>query len=129
LNVSVGDLFRQAELRLERNFFVGSQKGSFQIEFPKKGVKIVSYTPFIKDFFCGKFIIGAKREVDDSLLSHPKPFFISTLVGRFEVQVEGHQVNLKEGDNIFFNGLMRHSISNPLHRESVLLVVTAPSFI
>ncbi len=129
LGVTVGDLFRQAEIELERHFQLGSPKGSFQIDFPKRGVKVVSFTPFIKDFFCGKLIVGARHVVDETLLKHPLPFFISTLIGRFEIDIEGKKVNLKEGENVFFNGILRHSFYNPLHRESVLLMVTAPSFL
>ncbi len=129
LGVSVGDLFRQAEMDLEQYFSIGSQKGSFQIDFLRAGVKIVSFTPFMKDFFCGKWIVAAQQLVDGVLFQHPHPFFMSTLVGRFEFGVEGRKTNLKEGENIFFSGQMRYSFYNPLHRESVLLVVTAPSFL
>jgi transcriptional regulator with XRE-family HTH domain len=128
LTVTVADLFRQAEVGMDRNLYLGSQKGAFQIEFPWWGVKMVSFTPFIKDFFCGKLILAPKRRVDETLLKHPLPFFISTLIGRFEVTVEGKTLDLKEGDNLFFNGILKHSFHNPLHRESVLLMVTSPSF-
>ena len=128
LGVTVGELFKKAEVDLERNISVGTQKGTFQMEFPKKGIKIVSFTPFIRDFFCGKLILSGKSRMDQTTLKHPMPFYLSALIGRFEIQIEERQINLKEGENIFFNGILKHSFYNPLHRESVLLLVTAPSF-
>ncbi len=128
LGVTLADLFRQAESEVPSSFYLGSQKGAFQMEFPGWGIKVVSFTPFAEDFFCGKLIFDAQKKLDQTLLKHPLPFFISTLVGRFQVTVEGKMADLKEGDNLFFNGALKHSFYNPLRRESVLLMVTAPSF-
>lgn len=83
----------------------------------------------MKNFFCGKLIFSAQRRLDETLLKHPLPIFVWVLVGRFEVRVEGRKIDLREGDNLCFNGVLKHSFSNPLHRESVLLIVTAPSFL
>ncbi len=128
LGVTIADLFRQTEREIPSSFYLGSQKGAFQMEFRGWKIKVVSFTPFTKDFFCGKLIFDGQTRLDETLLKHPLPFFISTLVGRFQVTVEGKTADLKEGDNLFFNGALRHSFYNPLHRESVLLLVTAPSF-
>ena len=129
LGLTISDLFRQAEMEIDRHFYIGSQKGAFQLDFPWLGIRAISFTPFIKDFFCGKLIFSARRRLDETLLKHPLPIFIWALVGRFEVEIEGKHLNLREGDNLFFNGILRHSFYNPLHRESVLLIVTAPSFL
>jgi len=129
LGVTIADLFRETELSFQRNLYTGNQKGAFQIDFPKQGARIISFTPFIKDFFCGKLILNAQRKMDDTVLTHPLPFYIGTLIGRFEVAVDGKTFQLKEGENLFFNGLYKHSIYNPLHRDSVLMLVTAPSFV
>ncbi len=129
LNIPVGNIFKQTEMELERNLYVGSQKGAFSMDFPAWGVRLVSFTPFIKDFFYGKILIGPRRKMDKTFLKHPLPFFVSGLVGRTEVQIEGQKFSLKTGENLFFNGALSHSFYNPLHRESVLLLVTAPSFI
>ncbi|MDP3921464.1 MAG: helix-turn-helix domain-containing protein [Candidatus Omnitrophota bacterium] len=129
LSLSVSDLFREAELESESSYYLGSQKGEFQVDFPKRGIKIVSFTPFIRDFFCGKLLLGPRRRLADTLLKHPNPVFVSVLIGRFEVDVETRKATLKEGENLFFNGRLKHVFYNPLHRESVLLMVTAPSFV
>ena len=129
LSLSVSDLFREAELESEAGYYLGSQKGEFLVDFPKRGIKIVSFTPFIKDFFCGKLLLGPRRHLTDTLLKHPKPIFIAVLIGRFEVEVETRKATLKEGENLFFNGRLKHAFYNPLHRESVLLMMTAPSFL
>lgn len=129
LGVAVSDLFKQAELNVERNLWIGTQKGTLFIDFPQKGVKIVSFTPLIKEFFCGKLIFAPKITVDETLLNHPVPIYISSLVGRVELQVETQKVILNEGENIFFNGVLKHTFHNPLHKESSLLMVMAPSFL
>ena len=128
LGIAVADLFKKAEVDLDRSISLGSQKGAFQMDFPHQGVKIVSFTPFVRQFFCGKLILSPKKKLNHTLLKHPLPFYITTLIGRFEIQIEDKQISLKEGENIFFNGALSHSFYNPLQRESVLLMVTAPSF-
>lgn len=129
LGVAVSDLFKNAELNVERNLWVGSQKGTLFIDFPQKGVKIVSFTPLIGEFFCGKLILGPRITIDETLLDHPVPVYISTLVGRVEISIEEQKIGLQEGENIFFNGVLKHSFYNPLHKESSLLMVMAPSFL
>lgn len=128
LGITVSDLFLKAEMEIDRHFYLGTQKGAYQIDFPSWGVRAVSFTPVIKDFFCGKWIVSGKKRLEDTLLRHPKPIFAAAMVGRFEVLIEDKKFALKEGENLFFNGVLRHSFYNPLERDSVLFVVTAPSF-
>jgi transcriptional regulator with XRE-family HTH domain len=129
LGIAVSDLFRQAEMGWDRFCCDGTQKGFYQIDLNEWGVKVVSFIPFIHDFFCGKFILGPQRRLTESMLKHVFPVHVSVLVGRFEITVETKNFILKEGDNLFFNGILKHSIYNPLHRESSFLMVTAPSFL
>lgn len=126
--ITVGDLFRQAELKFDRNLYLGNQKGVYQIDFHNSGIRVVSFTPFVKDFFCGKVSLGSHKCLDRQVLHHPLPIYMSVLVGRIEANVEGKEFSLKEGDNLFFNGILSHSFYNPLEREAVFLLVTAPSF-
>lgn len=128
LGLSVADFFRENDLDAAHQVHTGSQKGAYQIDLPQYGIRVVSFTPFIKDFFCGKFIFGPHKKMDQTLLRQRLPIFLSVLVGRFEVQLESRKIVLKEGENLFFNGNLRHSFSNPLERESVFLIMTAPSF-
>lgn len=129
LGCLVRDLFTRAEMDFERNYHVGSPKGVFQMEFPKLGLKVVSATPLIPQFFCGKLILAPQRKVAGGLLKRPSPLFFEVVMGRFEFEIEGRKVNLKEGENLFFNGSLRHSFRNPLNRESTLWLVTAPSIL
>lgn len=128
LGCLVRDLFTEAEMDLSQNYHAGSQKGVFQIEFPKLGMKVVSATPPIPQFFCGKILLAAQRKVSGELLSRFAPVFVEVVMGRIEFEVEGRPSVLKEGENLFFNGSLRHSFANPLNRESALWLVTAPSF-
>ncbi len=129
LSVSVSSFFREAEMELEEYFYLGTPKGFFQMDFPQWGTKVVSYTPSVRDFFCGKFIVGSRRELNQTHLKHPLPVFISVLVGRFDITIENRKHTLKEGENLFFNGILKHSFYNPLQRDSVFWLVTAPSFL
>lgn len=128
LGVTISDLFREAESDASGNLYQGTQKGTFKLEFPEAKLKIVSFTPFVPSFFCGKIIFGARSSMNGNILRHPHPFFMAPLIGRFDAEVAGKKFTLKEGENLYFNGNFEYLITNPLHRESVLLVVTAPSF-
>lgn len=128
LGCLVRDLFTQAELKLGRNYQLGSAKGNFQIDFPRNGVKVVSPTPAIPQFFCGKVILSAEGKIEGELPLHACPVFIEVLSGKIEFCIEGESIMLKEGENLLFNGGLNHQIHNPLHRESVIWMVTAPSF-
>jgi transcriptional regulator with XRE-family HTH domain len=129
LGLTVSEIFRRAETLQEHHFYQGSQKGLCQLDFPLSGVRMVSFTPFVKDFFCGKLILGPRKTIDQTFLKRPLSIFISTIFGRFEITVESQQVRLREGENLFFNGILRHSFYNPLERESVMLFITSPSFL
>jgi glyoxylate utilization-related uncharacterized protein len=54
-------------------------------------------------------------------------FFIMTLIGQFEGEIEGRKVNLKEGENLYFYGGMKFRLMNALQRNSTLLLVSVPS--
>ena len=129
LTVSLADFFTIAEARREESFSVGSQRGHFSMEFPIFGARMVSFTPFTKDFFCGKIFLGAKKKFDQKMLKHPRPQFVSVMLGQFIIQIGDKKVHLHEGQNLFFNGALNHAVANPLHRESVLMLMTAPSFL
>ena len=128
LGCLVKDLFSQAETQFESNFFQGSQKGVFHMEFPALGAKIISSTPPNRHFFCGKLILSAKRSIKESVLSRSAPVFLEVILGKIEFDIQGKTAFLKEGENLFYNGGLKHSIRNPLNRESALWLVTAPSF-
>ena len=128
LGCLVRDLFTQAEVALGRNFHVGSAKGAFQMEFPSCGVRIVSLMPTIREFFCGKMILGPRAKVQDEVPIRSCPMFIEVVMGKIELVIEGERISLKEGENVLFNGSLEHQIQNPLNREAVLWMVTAPSF-
>ncbi len=129
LDLTISDLFRQAEMQNEKYFCLGSQKGIYKMDFPSKGIQLISFTPLAKDFFCGKVILESQKEFDQTLLAHSGSFFFLTLIGQFEGVIEGKGIVLKEGESLFFSGNMKFSLSNPLQRNSVLLLMTSPSFL
>jgi transcriptional regulator with XRE-family HTH domain len=128
LEIAVSDFFRRAELDHPRYCFSGTKKGFYYADFPAWGTKVISLTPFIKNFFCGKIILAPRKSLSGHMLKHSAPMFVSILVGCFEVTVGNKSFSLREGDNLFFDGAIEHSFRNPIRRDSVFLVVTAPSF-
>lgn len=130
LGVNTEELLRSGEETPEHHFCSGNQKGAFVLDFPKKGLKIVSFTPLIHDFFCGKLILSPKVKISDQVLNHPFPVYLSVLVGALEVETEDYgKAQMREGDNLFFRGNVKHSFLNMLHRETAVLFLTAPSFV
>lgn len=125
--MTVSDLFRQMELQQQDFFSLGSQKGLYKIDFPSRGIQLISFTPLNGDVFCGKMIIEGQKGFDEKLLDHAGAFFVMTLIGQIEGEIEGKKVMLKEGDNLFLNGGMNFRMTNALQRCSTLLLVTAPS--
>lgn len=129
LETTVSEFFRGIEMDRESCFHLGSQKGVYQVDFGGKGVKLISFTPLNKDFFCGKLLLGARQKLGPSLLRHRFPIYMAVVMGRIEGKVEDRSFVLKEGENVFFHGALNYSFYNPLGRESVFQIVTAPSFL
>ncbi len=125
--MTVSDLFRQMELQQRDFFSLGSQKGFCKIDFPTSKVQLVSFTPLNGAVFCGKMILDGQQGFDERLLDHAGAFFMMTLIGQIEGDIEGKKVILREGDNLFFNGGMKFRFTNRLQRNATLLMVTAPS--
>lgn len=129
LGMSVSHLFRAAEMKMESQYYQGTQKGCFQMDFLSLGLKVVSFTPLIHDFFCGKFILSPQKTLSPLAFKHQLPMHVATMIGKFEVTLEDELISLKEGDSLFFNASFKHSFHNPQHRDSVLFIVTTPSFL
>lgn len=128
LGMTVSAIFRQAELGSEKFFLRSSQKGVFHLQFGS-GIELVSFTPFTPGIFCGKFIIGGRKTLDRSLIHFDGIVFAMTLVGSFRVKMEQHELEINEGENLYFRGSFDFSFYNPNYRNAVLLVMTAPSFL
>lgn len=129
LDMPLSGLLRRAEMRLEKNFYQGSARGFCQLDFPAQGFKLTSLTPLVRDFFCGKLILGSRRRLPDPFEKPPVAVFVSVLIGRFEIRVEDKTLSLREGENLYFKSTLAHELHNPLERESVLLLMTSPSFL
>ncbi len=127
--MSVSDLFRRAEFDQREYFSLGSQKGLYKIDLPSQGIQLISFTPLMDELFCGKMILEGQKKFDEKLFGRhgAGAFFIMTLIGQFEGEVEGRRVVLKEGDNLYFYGGMKFHLANVLQRNSTLLLVTVPS--
>ena len=125
--MTVSDLFRKAEFDQRDYFSLGSQKGLYKIELSSQGIQLISFTPLMEEFFCGKMILEGQKQFDEKLFGGAGAFFMMILIGQFEGEIEGRQVALKEGDNLYFYGGMRCRLANALQRNSTLLLVEVPS--
>jgi len=125
--MTVSGLFREAELEREEYLSLGTQKGLYKIELPFPGVQLVSFTPLAEELFCGKILVEPQKSFDQKLLGPSGAVFLQVLIGRFEGEVDGKPVLLKEGDNLFFFGGMKFRVANAIQRQGTLLLVTAPS--
>ncbi len=128
LGVTVSAIFRQAELGSEKFFLRSSQKGVFHLQF-NPGIELVSFTPFTPEIFCGKFIVGGRKTLDRDLIHFDGVIFAMALVGNFRVKMERHELEIHEGENLYFRGSFDFSFYNPNYRNAALLVVTSPSFL
>jgi transcriptional regulator with XRE-family HTH domain len=128
-SMSVSDLFRRAEFDQRDYFSLGSQKGLFKMDLLPQGIQLISFTPLMEEFFCGKMILEGQKHFDEKLfgVDGAGAFFIMTLIGQFEGEIEGRRVTLKEGDNLYFFGGMKFRLVNALQRNSTLLLVAVPS--
>ena len=127
--MTVSDLFRNAEFDQRDYFSLGSPKGLYKIDLPSQGIQLISFTPLMEELFCGKMILEGQKQFDEKLFGSAVTgaFFIMTLIGQVEGEIEGRKVTLKEGDNLYFFGGMRFRLANALQRNSTLLLVTVPS--
>ena len=128
LGMTVSAIFRQAELGSEKFFLRSSQKGVFHLQLDS-GMELISFTPYTPGIFCGKFLVGGRKTIDRRFIHFDGIVFAMTLVGTFRVKMEHHELELHEGENLYFRGSFDFSFYNPNYRNSVLLVVTAPSFL
>ncbi|OQA51253.1 MAG: helix-turn-helix protein [Candidatus Omnitrophica bacterium ADurb.Bin292] len=129
LGMTISGIFKRAELLQEKHFYIGNQKGVSRTEFIARGVQLVSFTPFSREFFCGKAILETGKSFDHSLLGHKGVFFIQILVGQVEGVLEGKKVFLKEGESLYSKGEMVFNLKNLHQRSAALLLVTVPSCI
>lgn len=125
--MTVSGLFREAELEHEAYFSRGTQKGLYKIELPFQGVQLISFTPLAEELFCGKILVDPLKSFDEKLLGLPGAVFLQVLVGKFEGEVDGKAVELREGENLFFFGGMKFRMTNAIQRPGTFLLVTAPS--
>ena len=129
LNLSLRDLFGKAEAELPNHFAVGTQRGEFALDYPKHRFRIVSYLPQNLPFFAGKLIVESKGRLDPTILKFPGFVFLQMVLGKLQFSLEGKDIFLKEGQNLFFDGRLKYSFQNPIIRETTALLIAIPSFL
>ncbi len=123
------DLIGRAEAQLPNEFYVGSQKGEFLLDYSKHRFRIVSYLPKNFPFFTGKLVLESKGKLDPSIIKFRGSVFLQIVLGRLEFTLQGKEMFLKEGQTCFFDGRLSYSLHNPTLRETTAYLVTVPSFL
>ncbi len=130
LGVSVASLFVGTNSSDgDRIFIGGNQKGQHTLEFSKDGFRIVSYTPFVPNFFVGKVILKGETRIERRMLPTSGTLFVQPIIGKLSVTFEGKDHLIREGNYVFFDGCFPHSFYNPQFKEAAFLLVTSPSFL
>ena len=127
LGMSLTHLIMLYEGKKIANFSKGSSTGEFVMNFEKKGVKLVSYTPPIREMFCGKMILGGKKKLDQAKFTMPATIFVQVILGKIIVEYQDEEVILGEGKNLLINGEHGFCFLNPTHRDASILFFSAPA--
>jgi XRE family transcriptional regulator, regulator of sulfur utilization len=129
MNISMAALFVNNTSGDGELFVGGNQKGQHTIEFPKEGLRIVSYVPIVPTYFIGKVIIKGETRIEHKTLPTSGMIFVQTIMGKISIEFEGKDYLIREGNYVFFDGCFQHSFYNPHYKESTFLLVSSPSFL
>ncbi|GEM_PF-1340259 len=127
LGMNVTQLLMLYEGKKPGRFMEGSSIGEFTMNCGKKGFRLVSYTPPIREMFCGKMMLGGKKQIDPTKFSISVTIFIQMLIGRLIVTYQDREITLKEGKTLLLNGAYDFSFYNPTQRETSFLFFTSPA--
>jgi DNA-binding XRE family transcriptional regulator len=130
LGISMASLFTRAQDDPKKAFLLGNQKGEHLLSFPKKGVKVVCYTPMVYQLFVGKVILSGGKRIDQKVFPTTGMLYVQPILGKLNIDFDGSAYLIREGNYAFLDGSFPHAFSNPAaSREASFLLVSTPSFI
>lgn len=127
LGMSLTQLLTLYEGKKPGRFVEGSSIGEFAMNYGKKGFKLISYTPPLREMFCGKMILGGKKQIDSTKFSLSVVVFIQMIVGKITVTYQDQEITLKEGKTLLLNGAYDFNFYNPTQRDASFLFFTSPA--
>jgi len=108
----------------------GDLKGEVQLEYKKDGLRLISYTPLMKDLFIGKGVLRPKRILNFQHFPRLTYAFIEVIFGKLEFLWENQTGLILEGKNLSLRSPQRKSLKNPFQlKETSFLIVTRPSLV
>lgn len=128
LGITLRDLFGRLEAEESSSLWVGNQSGEFEIDLPHQHARLISYLPPNMPFGAGKLILGSKGKIDPTTFPLVGTLFLQVVLGKMELNLEGREILLREGQNCFFNGRLRYTLSNPVWRAATALLFCATPF-
>ena len=127
LGLSLGQLFAMYETQNGGRLMDANPQGAFVVNVPKRGFKLFSYTPPVREIFCGKMILGGRKKLENTKFSFPVTIFIQLIIGRVILNYPPSERVLKEGEAVLFDGRYAFTLVNPAARDASFLFFTAPA--
>jgi len=108
----------------------GDLKGEVQLEYKKDGLRLISYTPLMRDLFIGKGVLRPKRTLNFQHFPRLTYVFIEVIFGKLEFLWENQTGLISEGKNLSLRSPQRKNLRNPFQmKETSFLIVTRPSLV
>ena len=127
LGMSLTQLLTLYEGKKPGRFAEGNSIGEFTMNYGKKGFRLISYTPPIREMFCWKMILSGKKQIDPAKFSLPVMIFIQIIIGKLIVTYQDREIVLKEGKTLLLNGAFDFGFYNPTQRDTSFLFFTSPA--
>lgn len=129
LNLTLWEFFRMLESKTVFPRYSGDAQGKVVLELPKKGIKIISYTPLLESLFCGKIFLEAHHALENISEKCSCSIFMQVIFGKLEAQIGPEHFYLKEGNTLFFVSQDAHRITNSSSKTASLIWISTPNFL
>jgi len=112
------------------DFFKGDLKGFVEFQFKTMGLKLISYTPLMKDIFIGKAVLRPKSTIDFNNFPRLTLCFLEVIAGKLQTTLRNESFFITEGENLTLSSLKNHTLVNPYQmKDTSFLIVSRPSLI
>ncbi len=129
LRVPMSDFSDESGTQTAGPVFGKGGENPVEIKGVQRGCKIYSLTPLRRDLFIGKLFLPSREALSRAMFPQTSIVFLQSLLGifYFETSTVGYEV--RESNHLLFRANSDFKVWNPLSRDSVALLVTAPSLV
>ena len=118
------------DMNVINNFFKGDLTGFVEFQFKTMGLKLISYTPLMKDIFIGKAVLRPKSKIDFNNFPKLTLCFLEVIAGKLQTTLRNESFFITEGENLTLSSLKNHALVNPYQmKDTSFLIVSRPSLI